>query len=376
MTSKRPNRLIEVAEKFDLSGSVTDVIRHKVGHINETYIVFTESKKGTERYILQKINEKVFCAPDLLMKNIKAVTEQVKRRIDERGGNPKREALNLVNTRSDEHFHFTDEGEYFRCYLYVDGMTYDYVDADMKGRALAMEAARAFADFQENLRETDVDSIHVTIEDFHNTPKRFSDLIDAASGDPMGRREKAAREIDFCMSREPLANVISDAIASGEIPVRVTHNDTKINNVIFDGGIRKQQSALCVIDLDTVMPGSVLFDFGDMVRATTCPAAEDECDLNKISVDMGLFKAIICGYLKGAKDFINEREIELMVASGRVLTFETGIRFLADYLVGDRYFRTDRPDHNLDRARTQFRMVECMENMAGEMEEVVGRYTS
>jgi len=376
MTSKRPNRLIEVAEKFDLSGSVTDVIRHKVGHINETYIVFTENKRGTERYILQKINDRVFCAPKLLMKNIKTVTEQVKRRVDERGGNPKREALNLVNTKSDEHFHLTDEGEYFRCYLYVDGMTYDYVDADMRGRALAMEAARAFADFQENLRETDVNSIHVTIEDFHDTPKRFSDLIDAASGDSIGRRKNAIREIDFCMSREPLANVISDAIASGEIPVRVTHNDTKINNVIFDGGIRKQPSALCVIDLDTVMPGSILFDFGDMVRATTCPASEDERNLDKISVDMGLFEVLICGYLKGAKDFINEREIGLMAASGRVLTFETGIRFLTDYLLGDRYFRTDRPDHNLDRARTQFRMVECMENMAGEMEEIVGRYTS
>ncbi len=376
MTSKRPNSLIEVAEKFDLGGSVTDVIRHKVGHINETYIVFTENRSGNERHILQKINDRVFCTPDLLMNNIKTVTEAVKRRVDERGGDPKREALSLVSTKSDEHFHVTDEGEYFRCYLYVDGMTYDYVNADNIGRALAEEAARAFSDFQGHLKDTDVGSIHVTIEDFHNTPKRFSDLIGAASGDPMGRREKAMREIDFCLSREPLANVISDAIKNGEIPIRVTHNDTKINNVIFDGEIKKRPSALCVIDLDTVMPGSILFDFGDMVRSTTCPASEDERDLNKISVDTGLFEAIVCGYLKGAEGFINNREVGLMAVSGSVLTFETGIRFLTDYLLGDRYFRTDRPDHNLDRARTQFRMVECMENMADEMEGIVGRYIS
>jgi hypothetical protein len=383
--SLKRSHLIDTAGRFSLGGKVTSVIPHKVGHINDTFIVETASagsKRGSrssaERYILQRVNRRVFTEPERLMNNIKRVTEVIRERVEERGGNPLREVLSLVPSVDGGHFNLDDDGEYWRCYLYVDGLTVDFVENDSRGIEMAREASGAFGRFQDDLKDINASQIEVTIEDFHNTPVRFDNFLEAVKRDPQKRREKVEREIDFCLKRESLKSAIADGIESGEIPLRVTHNDTKINNIIFDGkerpASREAPRALCVIDLDTVMPGSILYDFGDLVRTTTATAAEDERDLDRVSFNIPLFEALISGYLKSGRDLITESERSLLSTCGSVITFETGLRFLTDYLEGDVYFKVAREHHNLERARTQFKLVQCMENAMGEMERIVAKY--
>jgi Ser/Thr protein kinase RdoA (MazF antagonist) len=375
MTIERSKKdLTEIASQFEIDEAVESIVLHKVGHINDTFVIITGGVQKPS-YVLQRINTEVFENPVLLMENIRLVTEALNRRIAENGGDPEKEALNLVPARTGGCFLRTGDDEFYRCYRYVDGITYDFVKGDEAGVKIAREAARAFARFQKSLMDEDTSLFHVTIEDFHNTPVRYQKFLDAVKDDPLGRSEEVEKEIAFCLEREHITTIITEHIESGEIPQRITHNDTKINNIIFerDEGTPHAPRPLCVIDLDTVMPGSALFDFGDQVRTTTCPAAEDERDLEKITMDMGLYSALVEGYLEEAHYFLTERELSLLPLSGKVITLETGLRFLTDYLLGDEYFAVQRPSHNLDRARTQFELVRCMENRAGEMEGICAR---
>jgi len=369
--------LFDIADRFSLNGEVVKVTTHKVGHINDTYIVETKpvpTGGGRLRYVLQRVNSRVFPEPKPLIDNIKSVTERIRERVEERGGDSRREVLTLVDTKEGRHFHIDGQGEFWRCYLYIDGLTVDFVKSDEGGMEIAYEASAAFGRFQEDLRDIDISKINVTIDDFHNTSVRFDDFLKTVKDDTHGRYKGAREEIEFCLAREGLKGAITDRIDSGEIPIRVTHNDTKINNVIFEGGRKSPPRALCVIDLDTVMPGSLLYDFGDQVRTTTSSTAEDERDLDKVAFDLGLFEALVRGYIEACSGFITDEERRLLPICGRVITFETGLRFLTDHLRGDKYFKIEREGQNLDRARTQFKLVSSMEELEREMESIVKRY--
>jgi hypothetical protein len=370
----KTQRVRDILNVFELGGDVVDVIPHKAGHINDTFIAATKKGQQTRRYTLQRINAVVFPRPDLIMHNIRVVTETIRKKGGETGKGSGPRPLTLVQTRQGESYHRDDDGAYWRCYRYVEGTTYNQVPAGRTGLWIAREAAAAFRRFGDHLSELDAADLHVTIEDFHNTPVRFLRLREAVAGDFHMRTRDASREIESALAREGLCGAITEPLARGHIPLRVTHNDTKINNVVFDDGTKQSPKALCVIDLDTVMPGSSLFDFGDLVRSSVCERSEDETDLDTVHINLKIFEALVGGFCTNPGDGrvpLTESERELMVTACLVITFETGLRFLTDYLMGDVYFRTERPRHNLDRARTQFRLLADMEHNRDVLEQIV-----
>ena len=331
------------------------------GHINTTYL----AEIAPDKYILQKINTNIFTDPDGLMKNISEVTSFLRKSIIENGGDPTRETLNLIKTKDGKDYYKAEDGSCFRLYTYVENtVTYQTV----KKPEQFCNAAKAFGKFQRQLADFPADTLTETIKDFHNTRKRFEAFKQAVAEDKIGRKASVQKEIDFVLAREKDCGIVVDALSSGEIPVRVTHNDTKLNNVLFDADT---DEAICVIDLDTVMPGSLLYDYGDSIRFGASSGAEDETDLDKIWCDMELFRAYTKGYLEAIGDSITEKEIELLPFSAKLMTYECGMRFLTDYLSGDTYFKIHRPNHNLDRARTQFKLVADMEKKMDEMKKIV-----
>lgn len=366
--------LMAVARRFDIGGDVSSVVRHTTGHINHTYIVVMEAGSDARRSILQRINTDVFKAPVSLMDNILRVTNTVSGRVLDRGGDPEKESLNLVMTTNGNHSSVCDRGGFWRCYRFVEGRTHDVVPAGSVGIDLARNAAGTFGRFQRDIASLDPADFHEPIHNFHNTPARFRAFEEAVRADVCGRVDGIRDEIDFCRERRELCGAIVGPLDRGEIPERLVHNDTKINNIIFQNGIFDSSDAACVIDLDTVMPGSVLFDFGDQVRSTISHAKEDERDLGTVRLELPLFEALVEGYLSETRDFLTRRERELLPLAGPVITFETGLRFLTDYLQGDCYFSIDRAAHNLDRARTQFRLVELMETHMDAFERIVNTY--
>jgi hypothetical protein len=369
---ERTRRAHDILGMFDLTGDIIEVMPHKAGHINDTFIASVKTGETVRRYTLQRINSVVFPRPELIMHNVRVVTEAIGGRAG--GGGTGLRALALVATRTGESYHRDDNGECWRCYHYVEGVTYDRVPGDRTGLLIAREAAGAFRRFCDHLGSLDTESLHVTIEDFHNTPVRFGRLCEAVGVDAHARARGAIPEIDAALAREGLCGAITDPLETGRIPQRICHNDTKINNVVFDNAKKRSPRVLCVIDLDTVMPGSPLFDFGDLVRSSVCDRPEDETDLDTIRVNVDIFKALVEGFCTnagGAAVCLVREERELLVTACLVITFETGLRFLTDHLLGDVYFRTDRPGHNLDRARTQFRLLADMEEKRDELERIV-----
>ena len=329
------------------------------GHINDTYLVATDPS-----YILQKINKNVFKKPEEVMENIKLVTEHLRRKIIAEGGDPMREPLSLIETVDGKPFYKSSDGEYYRMYVFIDGArSYDVVESPEQ----LYQAAKAFGRFQNMLADFPAEKLYEVIPRFHDTRKRYADFLAAVEADSVGRAAGAAREIQFVKDREDAVGVVVDDIASGILPVRVTHNDTKLNNVLLD---EKTGEGVCVIDLDTVMPGSLLYDFGDALRFAGSTGAEDEPDLDKIWFDLANFEAFTRGFVETLPS-ITERELELLPFSVKLLTLECGMRFLADYLSGDTYFKTAYPEHNLIRCRTQFKLIEDMERKMGEMESIV-----
>jgi hypothetical protein len=360
--------LRKVFESFETD---SHYLRHrfvKVGHINETYLVEAASGKLPRWFIFQRINHFVFRDPERLMANFEKITRHIRGKLEEDGGrDPDRETLNLVHAKSGRCFHVTEEGYYWRAYRFVGDC---YILNVAEGPEQACEAGRAFGRFQKLLADLPAASLHETIPYFHHTPRRFARFQEVLAEDAHGRTGEARDAIAFALERETMTSVITNALESGRLPLRITHNDTKINNVLFDNTTGK---GLCVIDLDTTMPGSALYDFGDMVRTTTSFAAEDERDLAKVRLEIGMFRALARGYLGEAIDFLTPEEIDLLVFSGRLITFTIGLRFLTDFLEGDVYFRVHRDGQNLDRARAQFALVRSMEEQAKEMERVVRR---
>ncbi len=357
----------EIAAAFQCRGTYLGEEPYGSGHINDTYKVFCELDGKTVHYLRQRVNHNIFQDVPGLMENIGHVTRHQRKRFEAAGADDlDRRVLTLIPTVDGDDFYRDSQGAFWRTYEFIEGaLGIDVVENTQQ----AFEAARAFGEFQCHLADLPV-RLHETIPNFHHTRSRFNTLVQAVEDDAFNRAAGVNAEVEFAMARESLVDTVVDLMASGEIPERMTHNDTKLNNVLIDTATGKGK---CVIDLDTVMPGSVLYDFGDMVRSTTTTAAEDEPDLSKVWMDIDYFEALVNGYLETAAGFLVPKEKTLLPLSGKLITFETGLRFLTDYLQGDTYFKTRREGQNIDRCRKQFKMVQSMEEQMNVMSNMVER---
>lgn len=368
MDPKPLPELDRICAAFDCPGTWISSCPIPSGHINDTYCSEFDDGGRRVKYVNQRINHLVFREPERLMENIERVTRYARERIVAAGGDPERGTLTIVPARDGRTYHLTPDGNYWRMFRYIGGArTYDRVE-DVRH---VYAASKAFGDFQKMVATLPGGRLHETIPDFHHTRKRFAAFREALAADGSGRAAGVGPEVAFVLEHEKDTGVVVDGLASGLIPERVTHNDTKLNNVMIDD---RTGEGVCVIDLDTVMPGSVLYDFGDSVRLGAATAAEDERDLARVGFDLGLFERLAAGYLDAARDFLVPAETGLLAFSAKLLTLECGIRFLTDHLKGDVYFKIRREGHNLDRARTQFKMVAEMERRMPEMEAVVRKY--
>ena len=354
--------ILPVAEQFQFAGTFIEAVPMTHGHINDTIVVTYRQATGPRRYVLQRINHHVFKQPLAVMDNIERVTGYIRRRLVAAGATDiDRRVLTLVPTRAGPNCHITGAGDYWRAYRFIEGAhIHDVVETPQQ----VNQAAREFGLFQKYLADLPAPRLAEAIPDFHNTPKRFAALERAIAGDAANRAVGAQPEIDFALRRQPITGHL---LAAG-LPERVTHNDTKFNNIMLDDVTGE---GLCVLDLDTVMPGLALYDFGDMVRTATSPAAEDERDLSKVGMQLPMYEALVTGYLATAGDFLTPAEKANLAFSGKLITFEIGIRFLTDYLEGDHYFKVHRAGHNLDRCRTQFKLVESIERQEAAMNRLV-----
>lgn len=373
MTSLSQSQIQElvaaIGGRFAVWGKFLDGVEIPAGHINTTYRASYQQDDGSiRRYIIQAINSRVFKDPCAVMRNVETVTRHINERVLRMKQDVRGQTLNLLPARDGRSWVEDDRGTIWRCYNFIEGcVTYDTVENPRQ----AYQAAFAFGAFQDLVSDLDASLIAETIPDFHDTRKRFSRLLEVAADDPHRRLDSVRAEFEFILKRESVTGLLVDLAAAGKVPIRVTHNDTKFNNVMID---EKTDEAVCVIDLDTVMPGLALYDFGDLVRSATNPAAEDERDLSKVKMEMPLFEALVEGYLDAAANFLKPAEIENLVHSGRLITLELAIRFLTDHLEGDLYFKIHRPGHNLDRCRTQLKLVESMEEQQVEMQAFVESY--
>lgn len=350
-------RLSEILDRFAAQARIQP---YGNGHINDTFLCGGDGSG----YILQRINTDVFKNPDEVMENIAAVTAFLRKKIEATGGDPDRETMTVIPTKEGELFLRTEEG-CFRLYTFVkDTYSADVVENNKQ----LFEAGKAFGNFQRMLDDYPMGGLHETIKNFHVTPERVKQLHEALEVNFENRAERCKPEIETALHYASYASKIVDAIDAGEIPLRVTHNDTKLNNVLLD---IKTDEGVCVIDLDTVMPGSLLYDYGDALRFGASSGSEDETDLSKIYFDLDKFRAFSEGFLGSAGDCLTAREREYLPLSALLMTYECGIRFLADYLKGDTYFKIHRPNHNLDRARTQLKLVRDIESKFDEMKKIV-----
>ena len=350
------NAIADVAAHFRFAGSLEDVRELTSGLINNSYRLTNRLPDGSARdYVLQQINTYVFKKPEQVMSNVERVTDHLRRKLTAAGEDPARRALRLIETVDGGTMYRDDADRCWRAYDFIcDAVAYDRAGTPEHFR----QAGAAFGEFQRMLFDFPAGELYETIPGFHNTRQRFETFRQAVAIDRAGRVKDLAREISFFLNREEMLCSIVKKIEQGELPLRVTHNDTKMNNVMLDAQTGK---ALCVIDLDTVMPGSALYDYGDAVRFGASTAAEDEEDLRKVSLDMAYFRAFTDGFVSQVRGALTEEEIRLLPLGVEVLTGELAMRFLTDYIDGDLYFKTSRPDHNLIRARAQMRLLEDVE---------------
>ena len=350
----------QILNSFKFDAPVASCERYGCGHVNETYLVVTESGR---RYILQKISTRAFHDVPALMQNIISVTQFLKEKTDDPRG-----VLTLVPTTDGQFFLSCEDGTYWRLYDFVEDAVCLQAPETPED---FYQSALAFGSFQQMLTDFPAETLSETIPMFHNTANRFKLFREKLAEDPMGRAASVKAEIEFALAHEAEASMLVDLQASGELPTRVTHNDTKLNNVMLDAATKK---ALCVIDLDTIMPGLSLYDFGDSIRFGAATAAEDETDLSKVEMSLDLFRTYAAGYLTACPG-LTDLEKKLMPMGAKMMTLECGVRFLTDYLDGDHYFKVHRDNHNLDRCRTQFKLVADMEKKWAEMNAVIEEVT-
>lgn len=358
----------KVSENFKIEGEIVSSMPYGNGHINDTYIIKTRVNGGEKKYILQRINKNVFKNPELLMKNFALVTEYLAKKIKESGGDAKRETLNLIKTFEGTDYYESPEGDFWRMLYFVsDSKCYDRVENSSQ----FYESAVAFGNFQRLLEDFPAETLVETIPNFHNTPDRYKNLMAEVEKDSFARLSEVIPEVEFAKQREEFTATLEKEHKAGRLPLRVTHNDTKLNNILFD---EKTDKPICVVDLDTIMPGYSVNDFGDSIRFGASTAAEDERDLSLVSFDIELYELYVKGFLEGAGESLTEGEINMLPIGAIMMTLECGMRFLTDYLAGDTYFKTSRPKQNLDRCRTQFKLVADMESKLDKMIEIVNKY--
>lgn len=349
-----------ISKSFEIYGDYITAEPYGSGHINDTYRASFNQGGTPVNYIFQRINHNIFKNPPALMENIDRVTTHIFNKLTG-SADATRHTLVIIRAKDCKVYHQDADGNFWRVYVFIEkAKTYDVIEKEEQ----AYQAARAFGEFQKTLVDLPGARLHETIPDFHNTPKRFEALERAIASDAAGRVKLAGPEIDFVLKRKGDASLLLNLNAQGAIPERITHNDTKLNNVMLDDSTGE---GVCVIDLDTVMPGLVHYDFGDMVRTSTSPAAEDEKDLSKVKMQFNMFEALLRGYLTTAGDFLNPVELEHLPFAGKLITMEIGVRFLTDFLSGDVYFKVHREGHNLDRCRTQFTLVNSIEQQMDKM---------
>lgn len=365
------NLVRSIADQFAIEGEYLRGEEVESGHINSTYLASYELEDGSQRrYILQRINEKVFKDPLAVMRNVECVTSHINWKVMRKKRDMGGQTLSLYPHKTGRFYVPGDGGGIWRCYNYLEGCrTYDVVENTRQ----AFEAGHAFGAFQDLVSDLPPEEIVETIPDFHHTRKRYEALLAAVKEDPCERVQAVSSEIEFIRDNEDVVDRLLELQKRGSVPLRITHNDTKINNVLFDV---ETDEAVCVIDLDTVMPGLSLYDFGDLVRTATNPGAEDEQDLAQVEMRLPIFESLVEGYLSSAGGVLNNTEIEHMAFSGRLIALELGIRFLTDHLNGDQYFRVQREGHNLDRARTQLRLAALIAEREEEMSMFVQKVAS
>jgi len=353
-----------VGKAFQIYGSYVDAWEYGSGHINDTFCVVYNQAGAIVRYIFQRINTNIFRNPVALMDNINRVTSHIAGKMPDTPDMFRR-VLKVVPSRDGDCCFRDDSGNFWRVYFFIEkAKTYDAIQ--LPGQAF--EAAKAFGMFQRLLTDLSLPPLYETIPNFHHTPARFLAFEKALADDRCNRAASAKREIEFALGHKGISGVLVDMQAKGDLPLRVTHNDSKLNNVMLDDVTGE---GICVVDLDTVMPGLTLYDFGDMVRTMTCLAAEDEKDLLNVNMMFSFFEAIVKGYLLSMSDMLSKKETEMLAFSGKLITFEIGLRFLTDYLDGDMYFKIHREGHNLDRCRRQFGLVKSIEEQEEKMVEFV-----
>ena len=358
----------EIANKFCIRGEYQDFKQNTAGLINKTFIVRSKEGDKVYHYVLQTVNTAVFTHPKELIRNISSVTDFLREKIKQSGGDASRETLCLIPTHDGELYYIDPDGKFWRMYNYIEGArTYDLVEND----EMFYRCGKGFGHFQRLLADYPADTLYPTIPRFHDTPNRLCDFKRAIEENRAGRAAQVAREIAGYLAHADFCDCVTKYIENGEVPVRVTHNDTKLNNIMIDC---HSGEAICVIDLDTVMPGSALYDFGDAIRYGANNAVEDEKDLSKVYLRKDRFRAFTKGFLEEASSSLTERELALIPESAVLMTLECGMRFLGDYLNGDVYFGIRYPEHNLDRARTQLKLVNDMLANLDEMHAIVDSY--
>ncbi len=359
----------QIIEKFHIEGKLIKIENNNSGNINKTYVATFKKEDGTTiKYLIQKINTKVFSEPYKLMKNIEGVTTYLKKQLIKNGDKEHR-VLEIIKTKDNKSLCYitneSDTREYYRIYEYIDNaISYDH-STDSK---VVYNTGKAFGNFPRLLANYPMNKLEETIKDFHNTPVRYKKFLDDIKIDSEGRALDVSKEIVFIIQREDIYSLITDGLKNGEIPLRVTHNDTKENNVLMN---EETGDFLAVVDLDTVMPGSLLYDYGDGVRSTCSTADENEKDLSKVSLDLNSFKEYTEGFLSEMAPYVTYEEVSLMAESVRIITIELAMRFLNDYINGDTYFKTNYTTHNLDRARNQLTLVVDIEKKLEIMKNIV-----
>jgi Ser/Thr protein kinase RdoA (MazF antagonist) len=350
----------DVVRQFQVYGEFVSAEPYGSGHINESFRVVVQREDTARRFFTQRMNTAIFTRPVELMENIARVTGHLAAQFEQDPDRDRR-VLSLIPALDGRFWHEDADGGFWRTYQFVEGArTFDTLTSTEQ----AFQAAQAFGRFQQQLSTLSQPRLHDTIPDFHNTPKRFDALLRTIEADVAGRAILAKREIEFALARQSMTGVLMAA----NLPERITHNDTKINNVLLDNATGE---GICVIDLDTVMPGLAPYDFGDMVRTATSATAEDERDLSRVEMQFDFFAALVRGYLSTANAFLTREEKAHLAFAGKLITFEIGMRFLTDFLAGDAYFKVHRDGHNLDRCRTQFKLVESIERQEDAMNRFV-----
>lgn len=369
-SSESKHDIAAIAKLFDMRADFVSAAPYGSGHINDTYCAYYDQAGQRVRYIHQRLNTKAFKKPIELMENVQRVTEHALSELQKEGDKEAyRRTLTCIPSVKGEPHAIDVDGNCWRTYPFIErARTYDKIESATQ----ATEAARAFGEFQKLTATLPGKPLHETIPGFHDTKQRFEHLETAIAADTESRAAEVQKEIAWFMARKNEASKVVNMLESGEIPLRVTHNDTKLNNVMLDDVTGK---GICVIDLDTTMPGSAIYDFGDMIRTATSPVAEDEEDTSKITMQLFMFEALLKGYLSSAKEFLTEKEVSSLAFSGKLLTMECGSRFLTDYLKGDVYFKVHRDKHNLIRTRSQIALAESIESQLEAMEALVAQYS-